>query len=336
MSIFELALGPGAISIETELPLPHLLRAGITSGARPMHRLCPTGARRSAHVRHIVAERPSVSADPDLATMTVAAPATQWTAQELFFVACLLLERQLQLGGLVTLHAAAVARQGRAVLLLGKTGAGKTCTAVRLCRQHGFELVGNDLCVVGGTEDAVEAVAGTTGFRLRLSSVARVLPELLGLFPSTRVADAWRTKIDVPPHQAGVRIAPLPAEVAVVAFVHVDSDYPALVDRPSADLVQRLDLYENALRYIRGGSTPWLLEGSLGLGPFVPSLDDHATHVRRTATLERLLVRARYVAGPLPLLAAHLADLLDHSADERRADRVAVQEGTPCPDRNPR
>lgn len=96
-----------------------------------------------------------------------------------------------------------------------------------------------------------------------------------------------------------------------MVFVHVDGDYPALVDRPGADLVERLDLYENALRYIRGGSTPWLLEGSLGLGPFVPPLDDHVTHARRTATLERLLARARYVAGPLPLLAAHLADLLD-------------------------
>jgi hypothetical protein len=239
----------------------------------------------------------------------------------------------LQLGGLVTLHAAAVAREGRAVLLLGKTGAGKTCTAVRLCREHGFGLVGNDLCVVGPTGDVVEAVAGTVELRLRLSSVSQALPELLGLFPTTRAADAWRTKIDMPPQRAGVRLAPLPAEVAVVAFVHVDSDYPALVDRPGADLVQRLDLYENALRYIRGGSTPWLLEGSLGLGPFVPPLDDHATHVRRTATLERLLAQARYVAGPLPQVAALLADLLDPLAAQRHASRATVLEETPCPDR---
>jgi len=316
--LFRLSLGPAAISIETELPLLRII-GGRAGGEPLLAQLSQVAAREPAHVRHIVAEQPSVSVDADLTVMTVAGPASEWTAQELMFIAYLLLERQLQLRGLVTLHAAAVARDDRAVLLLGKSGAGKTCTALRLCRTHGFALIGNDLCVVGSDGGSAQALAGTTHLRLRLTSVAKAMPELLPLFPTAHAdtSDAWRTKIDVSPRHVGVRTAtPMaPIEITAVVFVHVDGDYQGLVDRPGADLVQRLDLYENAVRYIRGGSTPWLLERSLSYGPFVPPLDDHRTHARRTATLEQLLARARYVAGSLPDVATHLAGLANTNTD---------------------
>jgi len=73
--------------------------------------------------------------------------------------------------------------------------------------------------------------------------------------------------------------------------------------------VHRLNLHENAVRYVRGAATPWFL-GDGSFGPYVPSLDDERAHAARSATLERLVARSRYVAGPPADVARHLSMLL--------------------------
>lgn len=231
----------------------------------------------------------------------------QTTADGLLYLAYLVLESQLQRAGYVTLHAAAACWADRGVLLLGSAGAGKTITLLRLCRDHGAVMVGNDLVVTGGPGDEPEAVAGTRHLRLRHSSVARAMPELLGLFPG-EVTDSWRAKRSVSAARLGIRAAAGPAGIRMTVFVHVDSGYRDLVDEPGDTLVHRLNLYENAVRYIRGGSTPWLADGRFG--PYMPPLDDPAAHAGRTATLERLLERSRYIAGPPAAVAEHISVLV--------------------------
>jgi len=49
--------------------------------------------------------------------------------------------------GLLVLHGSAVARDGRALVLLGRSGAGKSTAAAALCRK-GFSFVTDDVCVV--------------------------------------------------------------------------------------------------------------------------------------------------------------------------------------------
>jgi len=50
-------------------------------------------------------------------------------------------------------HAAAVGLEGRGVLLAGKSGSGKSSTALA-CLQHGFDYVGDDYCVVSTQPEA--------------------------------------------------------------------------------------------------------------------------------------------------------------------------------------
>ena len=94
--------------------------------------------------------------------------------------------------------------------------------------------------------------------------------------------------------------------------------YPHLVDERGDTLVHRLNLHENALRYVRCASTPWLL-GDGRFGPYVPSLDDERVHAARVATLERLLARSRYVAGPPAAVARHLSGLLVSGSPDQAA-----------------
>lgn len=304
---WRMSLGPAAVQIATPLALAdadHGLRA---RGEPPMWDLTP--APLPSQSGPAVFHRPgraAVTWDAGRSALTVTAPDNGGSIGErLLYLAQLVLEHALQGRGYVTLHAAAAAIGGRAVLLLGPTGAGKTMTLLRLCRDHGATLIGNDLVVVGGP--GMDALAGTRHVRLRHTSVARVMPELLGLFPGD-VRDSWRAKRNLDPQRLGIRPAATPVSLALTVFVHVDPAYLELVDQPGDGLIHRLNLHENALRYIRGGSTPWL-DPDGRYGPYIPPLDDGEAHAARTATLERLLACSRYVAGPAADVAEHVASL---------------------------
>ena len=310
---WRMSLPPATVLIETTLDLGRALDGLRRSGESALYALESCGRddatyRSAARVIHVDAPT-SAGAwyDSDRRVLRLCANEAELTGPRLLYLSYLVLEAELHRLGFVTLHAAAAARDGRAVLLLGTAGAGKTTTALRLCRDHGCELVGNDLVVVGG-QAGLAALVGTAHLRLRHSSIAQVLPELLGLFPPV-VADPWRTKVDITPDQVGVSVASDGAEIAAVVFVHVDTSYLSLVTDHGDSLVHRLNLYENALRYIRAASTPWLADSGR-YGPFVPSFDDPLAHAARTATLTRLLERSTYVAGPPAAVAAHIAGLL--------------------------
>lgn len=306
-------LGPARIVLSTALPVDEAAAAMRERADPVLFALTPAAdAPGLAQVVHMTAPSGLARASWDGSTLTVRAADEELSAAGLLHLAYLRLEAELHRHGLLTLHAAAACRDGAAVLLLGSAGAGKTTTLLRLCRDHGAAMVGNDLVVVGGLGDVPYALTGTRYLLLRHASVARVMPELLGLFMGT-IADSWRAKRDVDPIRLGIVPTDEPAPVAAAVFVHVDRRYPAVVDQTGDTFVHRLNLYENALRYVRGTSTPWLQTGGR-FGPYVPPLDNEQAHRARTATLERLLDLSRYVAGPPAAVAEHLSMVLVDAA----------------------
>jgi len=303
-----MSVGPVGILIKTALPLGEALGAVRDRGETPLFALSGVGphtphAARVVHVETL----DGAGALWDGATLTVRADTGMLSAETLLHLAYLVMESELQRQGYMTLHAAAACRDGATVVLLGPAGAGKTTTLLRLCRDHGAALAGNDLVIVGGSPAAPEVLAGSRYLRLRHASLAQVMPELLQLFPA-RVGDSWRAKLNVDPAVLKVETARLPTPVAAVVFVHVDLSYPRLVEEPGDTLVHRLNLHENAVRYIRGTSTPWLLRDGQ-FGSYLPPLDDERAHSARAATLESLFARSRYVAGPPASVAQHLSTL---------------------------
>lgn len=311
-SWWRMSLGPASVAVSTPLPLDAGAARLRSHGEPPMYDLIPlTGAAPSGDcpatvVHDATSGSPGAAWDGARSSLVVLAADGEVSAEELLYLAYLVLENQLQRSGFVTLHAAGACWQDRGVLLLGTQGAGKTTTLLRLCRDHGAAMIGNDLVVAGGPGEVPVALAGTRHVRLRHASVARVMPELLGLFPG-EITDSWRVKRTLSPARLGIVSAAGSAPVVAVVFVHVDPRYQELVDEPGDTLAHRLNLHENAVRYIRGGSTPWLAGGRFG--PYVPPLDDPAAHAGRTATLERLLARSRYIAGSPAAVTEHIAML---------------------------
>lgn len=303
-------LGPATVSVYTHLSLDEAFAELAARGEPALYRLTrdTEGSTPAASLVHVptAVGRSSAAWDAARAILTVRAAASETSGEALLHQAYLLLESRLQEHGYVTLHAAAAVIDRSAVLLLGPAGAGKTTTLLRLCRDHGATLAGNDLVVVGGPGEPI-ALAGSQHVRLRHASVSRAMPELLGLFPGT-VEDPWREKRVFDPARLGIAAANNPVPIRLVAFVHVDVNYEELVDGPGDTLVHRLNLHENAVRYIRGASTPWLIERAYG--PYVPVLDDPLLHAARTTTLRRLMERSRYIAGPPAEVAERLAHRL--------------------------
>jgi hypothetical protein len=303
-----MALGGAQVAIDTRLDLTEANRRLLERGQSCLYSLTESAELAGTAAVTVVfgdVGPARVEGDPQYGGVRVLAPDHELGAEDVIYLSYLALESRMNRRGLITLHGAAVERDGQAVLLLGHAGAGKTSAALLLCREQGFRLIGNDLVVVGGV-DGAQAVAGTTHLRLRRSAVERCIPALLDLFGKP-TGDPWREKTDVTPEQAGIALGALPAQVGAVVFVRVEEDYPSVVASNGQSLVHRLNLYENALRYARGASTPWLLGAEHRFGPFVPSFDSAAAHAARTTTLERLMACSWYVAGPARLVAAHIA-----------------------------
>lgn len=152
-------------------------------------------------------------------------------------------------------HAAAVALNGRAALLIGVGGRGKTTTAL-VCARAGFGFLGDDLCVVEagdparGTPATVHGIYATS--KLNADSRQRLQAEdwpVLGLTPSGKAAVA------LPPQITFQRSARL---VAIVAVRARDASVPQPRRLPPRQAIQMLA--STALPIASGSGTPahWL------------------------------------------------------------------------------
>ena len=133
-----------------------------------------------------------------------------------------------------TLHATCVARDGRAVLLTGVSGSGKSDLALRLLQQ-GFSLVSDDQTVIKRDGDRLLATAPTSiAGKLEVRGIGIVEMEMLSDVPVAlivelltdmeRLPDDGRARdllgISIPLVTIDARTASAPAKV-IVALNHM-------------------------------------------------------------------------------------------------------------------
>jgi hypothetical protein len=122
-------------------------------------------------------------------------------------------------------HAAAVARNGRALLLCGDSGAGKTCLAYA-CARRGWTYLSDDAIEID--RDCAELIAIGDPYHVRFrSSASAIFPEL-ARFPAV-VRPTGKPDIEVDSAALGLSIA-LEAPIATLVFLRRENSHsPASV-----------------------------------------------------------------------------------------------------------
>jgi hypothetical protein len=142
--------------------------------------------------------------------------------------------RVIAVRGDLMLHAAgAIGPSGRAHLVVGKTGAGKSTTVAGLV-STGWALLDDDGIRIVETEDGPFAMPGTGGIRLQPASAAVLLP---GAPPGHPVAQG-HPKRRFAAEKGGFRVARAPAHVAGVYLLQrTDVPEPRVESLGLADAV---------------------------------------------------------------------------------------------------
>ncbi len=251
----------------------------------------PAGAAAGTAAVEIGFGAAAVSVDTD--TVRLRLPQAVAASDTLAYVTYTALERVRQQQHKVTVHATALtAPDGRAVLLLGAKGAGKTSTALALA-ERGWVHAGDDLVVLGETGDRGLAVwpgKPTAAVRDPARPLAPKPQRVLEPFASGPAPLAWV-----------VRMAVHPALVTA----SLTSAVPLSVN-------ERLRLHESLGRYLSGLPTPVGGVAGVPYGPVWP-LDTPALARWRShliAALEGCRFDYLYAAGP-----ETAADLLAKEAD---------------------
>ena len=212
--------------------------------------------------------------------------------QGIAWISYWLMERQKQENSLFTLHSSALTLNGRGVLLLGHSGAGKTSIMLNLCQKYRATIVSNDLTVVhhNVSNDQLSLVDGTKEIRLRLASVEKDFPTFRYLFPETKTS-SWETKIVVLPEDIGLRSEIGRPELHSIFEVHLDSKATdGLSIYQEEQIPIRYRLYEDMSRIIIGSAISVFDSEQKFLG-YMPSLDSEEIHGKRIACIEQMVDR---------------------------------------------
>jgi GTPase SAR1 family protein len=201
--------------------------------------------------------------------------------------------------GLITVHGAAVSKEGRGILILGDKGSGKTSLMLALCLAQGCQMVGNDTIVTGGKESLVIA-AGSKRINVRLP-VSRKLNLPVERTEKNNGID-YEIKSTFLPEDLGIGIASRTIPLSGIVRINLHSDNPEYV---ISDITSReteaLRLSENFSRYIRGIPTPIELTGE-GIHGYFPDLDTPSLAEFRNNLVNAILNNTPYfyVAGREP------------------------------------
>jgi len=225
--------------------------------------------------------------------------------ESLLYAAYPLFEDQRQGKNWLTAYSAAVSIGNKGILLLGKSGAGKTSVAIDLCRRYGAELIGNDLTILGLHREHLIVKAGTKFLFLRYESIKKSLPDLISLFPKTP-AEPWLYKIKVKPQDVGINTRVAPTSIKQVYTVHVDENSSSLYVQAEQNLAAKLFLIENFSRYIRGSCLNILGGENFEQLGFVPSYDREEHFLFRSKLVDLVLAKTKYISGPLNLVTDYI------------------------------
>jgi len=209
------------------------------------------------------------------------------------FRAHFMLEQQMQKDSIFTSQGAGVSKNGRAVLLMGKRGAGKTSITLELCRKHNYKLIGNDLVLVGLKKNKSYFFGGAKVFTLRFTTVKYYNTDLQKFFKKDH-PNEWTNKVRFLPKDLGISIEKKGPKIIKVFYVHLLNDesaslYIQKIGGKEASYLGRLYLYNELSKYVRGTCIPLVYGSQFYIGDYLPSLDKPKYHRNRVRFIDWIM-----------------------------------------------
>lgn len=241
------------------------------------------------NVNFIESEEDNIKWDEKNKTLTILGKSNDYkSGNALIYKSVQVAEYLRQLNGQLTAHGAAVRfLNGKSVVIMGNSGAGKTSAIVSLCQKYGAELVGNDQ-VVFDSKEKLQVVGGTKDLVIRKTATKRNLPDLANLFDPQE--NSWKTKRKLKPSELGINICKEPSDVCAIVWIQIDADMtePTYVRKIlETDVLDTLNLSEKFSRSISGVQSP-LIDDSGKIRSFGISLDNDTTRKNRAIVLDKV------------------------------------------------
>lgn len=230
--------------------------------------------------------------------MIIRYPKEELTESIILYMGFHFLEKQFGEMGLCSCHSACVSKDGKATLLIGEAGAGKTSLAVNLCNNYGYGLISNDMTLIGKEDDKIYAYGGTKFINLRLLSVESNMPFLLYLFEGSN-KDSWTNKISLMARDINIEEEYDKLPIENVLFIHVDNR-DKYKESNGASWRKNFLIYQNTSSHIRGTAATFIDKRGYPIG-YIPPFETKETYDKRIDLINTIngLENYKYVSGSL-------------------------------------
>lgn len=273
----------------------------------------------NSNIKHTVYYKNSKSKDAlviDNNNMYISYPFEELSASIILYMGYHFLEKQFGEFGLCSCHSACIENNGKATLLIGEAGAGKTSLAINMCKSYNFSLISNDMTLIGMNRDKLEAFGGTKFINLRLDSVIQNMPYLKYLF-SNDLKDGWNEKISLLASEIGINEQYNPVEIANILYVHTDNRFDKIVVTSGDSWRNNFLLYQNLSSHIRGQAATFIDKKGHPIS-YIPSFDTKEIYNNRMKIIKYINENPNYysVNGDIQNILNFINSLYNYDTDD--------------------
>ncbi|WP_163652957.1 hypothetical protein [Listeria sp. PSOL-1] len=164
----------------------------------------------------------------------------------------------------VLIHGAAIYsdQMKAAQLILGEKGAGKTSLTLTLCKQKGYQLIGNDVVRLRLIDSNLYTEGGSDWFLVRKTAVhsSECLSFLKPAFEasSKKQLDEWDIKKRITPSEIGIGTFQTLAPLKKCVYIRIDHHQSHVYQNLWENEQKQLILFENIGRRMNNQTTPFL------------------------------------------------------------------------------
>lgn len=307
-------MGNYGINIYSDYPKTFdILQKGLFIPFIPEYRCLKTKAQSDYSIIYIQHPTSSARMLNDNKTLEIKGPLKEiLEASTIPFRAHFMLEPQRQEDSIFTTQGAGASKQGKTVLIMGKRGSGKSSITLELCRKYNYNLIGNDLVLVGLKKNQGYLFGGSKVFTLRFTTVKHYNTDLQRFFKKKN-QDEWTNKVRVYPKDLEISVEKEHPKIINAFYVHLEDNksaplYIRRIGDKETSYMGRLFLYEELSRYIRGACIPIVLGSQFYIGDYLPSLDKPKYHRNRVKFIDWLIndLRFYYISGSMDTICHYI------------------------------